>query len=137
VFTSKAPLFPFGHGLSYTTFAYSNLRLSAARMTADESVTLSVDVTNTGSRAGDEVVQFYVHDLLSERVTRPVKLLKGFQRLTLQPGETQTVAFTIGREQLAFLGESMRRVVEPGEFELLVGGSSVDLESIKLEVVAD
>ncbi len=79
LFTSQEPLFPFGHGLSYTTFAYDNLRLSAEKIHADEAATLSVEVTNTGQRAGDEVVQFYVHDLLSERVTRPVKLLKGFR----------------------------------------------------------
>jgi beta-glucosidase len=129
------PLFPFGHGLSYTTFAYANLRLSAAQMTAAETATLAVEVTNTGARAGDEVVQFYVHDLLSERVVRPVKLLKGFERVTLLPGETRTVSFTVGREQLQFLDESMRRVVEPGAFELWVGGSSVNLEKVVLEVI--
>ncbi len=133
LFTSKEPLFPFGHGLSYTTFAYSNLRLSANTIHAGETTTLSIDVTNTGSRAGDEVVQFYVHDVLSERVTRPVKLLKGFQRITLQPNETRTVMFPVGREQLQYLNESMQRVVEPGQFELLVGGSSQIVEKITLE----
>jgi beta-glucosidase len=103
-------------------------------MTADETSTLSVDVTNTGPRVGDEVVQFYIHDLLSERVVRPVKLLKGFQRITLQPGETRTVSFPVGREQLQFLDETLKRVVEPGEFALLVGGSSENLEKIVLEV---
>lgn len=137
LFGEDGPLFPFGHGLSYTSFAYANLRLSAAKMTADETVTLSVEVTNTGARAGDEVVQFYVHDLLSERVVRPVKLLKGFQRITLQPGETRTVSFPVGREQLQFLDETLKRVVEPGEFELLVGGSSEKLEKIALEIVAE
>jgi beta-glucosidase len=136
LFSDKAPLFPFGHGLSYTTFEYSSLRLSAARMMADETVTLSVDVRNTGSRAGDEVVQLYIHDLLSERVTRPVKLLKGFQRISLAPGEARTVNFAVGREQLQFLNESMRRVVEPGMFELMVGGSSENLQKILLEVAA-
>jgi beta-glucosidase len=135
LFAQDGPLFPFGHGLSYTTFAYSNLRLSTTHVTADETVMLSVEVANTGSRAGDEVVQFYVHDVLSERITRPVKLLKGFQRITLQTGETRTVSFTVGREQLQFLDESMQRAVEPGEFELLVGGSSENLERIVLEVV--
>jgi beta-glucosidase len=134
LFTSKEPLFPFGHGLSYTTFAYNHLRLSADAISPEESATLSVDVTNTGSRAGDEVVQFYVHDCLSARITRPVKLLKGFQRITLQPGETRTVSFPVGREQLQYLDESMQRVVEPGEFELMVGGSSQTLEKIALVV---
>ena len=134
LFTSKEALFPFGHGLSYTTFAYSNLRLSAEKTRADEITTLSVDVTNTGKCAGDEVVQLYVHDVLSERVTRPVKLLKGFQRITLQPGKTCTVTFPVGREQLQFLNESMQKIVEPGQFELLVGGSSQTVEKIILTV---
>jgi beta-glucosidase len=124
LFTSKEPLFPFGHGLSYTTFAYSNLRLSAETIVPDEVTTLSVDVTNTGSRSGDEVVQLYIRDVLSSRVTRPVKLLKGFRRITLQPGETSTVTFPVGRKQLEFLNETMQLVVEPGRFELLVGGGS-------------
>jgi beta-glucosidase len=134
LFTSAEPLFPFGHGLSYTTFAYSNLRLSNEKITANETATLSVEVTNTGNREGDEVVQFYVHDLLSTTVTRPVKLLKGFQRITLQPGECQTVSFPVGREQLQFLDENMELAVEPGEFELMVGGSSKTTQSIILEV---
>ncbi|MEO8358378.1 MAG: glycoside hydrolase family 3 N-terminal domain-containing protein [Chloroflexota bacterium] len=134
LFASKEPLFPFGHGLSYTTFAYSNLRLSAETISADEAATFSVDVTNTGACAGDEVVQFYVHDILSERVTRPVKLLKGFQRITLQPGETGTVTFPVGREQLQYLDESMQTVVEPGQFELMAGGSSQTVEKIILVV---
>ena len=134
LFTTPEPLFPFGHGLSYTTFAYHNLRLSRENIRVDESATISVDVTNTGERAGDEVVQLYVHDLLSERVTRPVKLLKGFQRITLQPGETCTVSFPVGWEQLQFWDESMRRTVEPGQFELMVGGSSKTVASIILNV---
>jgi beta-glucosidase len=134
LFSSAEPLFPFGHGLSYTIFSYSNLRLSSEKITADETAVLSVDVTNTGKRAGDEVVQFYMHDLLSERVTRPVKLLKGFQRVTLQPGEWRTVSFPIGREQLQFLDESMQQTVEPGQFELMMGGSSKTVQSIVLEV---
>lgn len=134
LFSDKEPLFPFGHGLSYTTFAYSNLRVASKTIRADETTELSVDVTNTGARAGDEVVQFYVHDVLSEKITRPVKLLKGFQRITLQPGETRTVTFPVGREQLQFLNEEMQRVVEAGEFELMVGGSSHDLSTVMLEV---
>ena len=135
LFSSAEPLFPFGHGLSYTTFAYSDLRLSSQKITADELAILSLNVTNTGERAGDDVVQFYVHDLFSERVTRPVKLLKGFQRITLQPGETCTVNFNVGREQLQFLNEGMHNVVEPGQFELMVGGSSENVKAIVLEVI--
>ena len=131
----KTPLFPFGHGLSYTRFRYGNLRLSANSIRAEETATLTVEVTNVGDRAGDEVVQFYVRDLLSSRVTRPVKLLKGFQRLTLQPGETQQVAFPVGREQLQYLDESMSLTVESGQFELMVGGSSDQAISLTLTVV--
>jgi len=93
-----------------------------------------VEVTNTGKREGDEVVQFYVHDLLSTTVTQPVKLLKSFQRITLQPGECQTVSFPVGREQFQFLDETMKLTVEPGQFELMVGGSSKTAASIILEV---
>jgi beta-glucosidase len=135
LFSSAEPLFPFGHGLSYTTFAYSNLRLNIEKITADETATLSVEVTNTGKRAGDEVAQFYVHDLLSTTITRPVKLLKGLQRITLQPGECQTVSFPVGREQLQFLDENMKLNVEPGQFELMVGGSSKTTQSITLDVI--
>jgi beta-glucosidase len=92
-------------------------------------------VTNTGSRSGDEVVQLYIHDVLSNRITRPVKLLKGFQRITLQPGETITVTFPVGRKQLEFLDETMQLTVEPGKFELMVGGSSApQAQKIWLEV---
>ncbi|MCG2788081.1 MAG: glycoside hydrolase family 3 C-terminal domain-containing protein [Anaerolineae bacterium] len=135
LFSNKEPLFAFGHGLSYTTFTYSNLRLNTDTMRADHRAILSVDVTNTGSRAGDEVVQFYVRDVLSEQVTRPVKLLKGFQRITLQPGETRSVRFEVGREQLEFWGSAMQKVVEPGKFELMVGGSSQNLTTISFEVL--
>ena len=135
LFSSAKPLFPFGHGLSYTAFEYNNLRLDKEKMTADETATLSVEVTNTGQRAGDEVVQLYVRDLLSERVTRPVRLLKAFERITLQPDECRTVEFPVGREQLQFLNENMESVVEPGQFELMVGGSSKTEMSVLLEVV--
>lgn len=134
VFADKEPLFPFGHGLSYTTFAYGNLALSAEKMGVGETAVLSVDVTNSGDRPGDEVVQFYVRDLLSSRVTRPVKLLKDFRRITLQPGETRRVTFPVGPEQLRYLDESMRLTVEPGEFELMVGGSSRHALSARLIV---
>jgi len=131
--SKSGPLYPFGHGLSFTTFQYSDLKVSGA-ISRDAAATVSVTVENSGQRAGDEVVQLYVHDLLSTTVTRPVKLLKGFQRITLQPGECQTVSFPIGREQLQFLDENMKLTVEPGQFELMVGGSSKATQSIVLEV---
>ncbi|MGZ8414994.1 MAG: glycoside hydrolase family 3 N-terminal domain-containing protein, partial [Gemmatirosa sp.] len=116
------PLYPFGHGLSYTTFAYADLQLPAEVPTGD-SLVVSVTVTNSGARAGDEVVQLYVRDDAAS-VTRPVRELKGFQRVTLRPGERRTVRLTLRPEHLAFHGLDMRRVVEPGTFTVWVGGSS-------------
>jgi beta-glucosidase len=124
--TNVKPQFPFGFGLSYTTFAFDNLRLSSTQARAGETIDISVDVTNTGQRAGDEVAQLYIHDVLSS-VTRPVKELKGFQRVSLQPGETRTVTFHLGVNQLAFYDREMAFVVEPGTIEVMVGSSSVDL----------
>jgi beta-glucosidase len=137
LFSDSTPLFPFGYGLSYTTFRYANLRLTPAKIGPNDSTTVSVEVTNTGQRTGDEVVQLYVHDVLSEMVTRPVKELKGFRRITLQPGETQTVRFTLTAAELSFLNENMERVVEPGMFEITVGGDSVRGLTALLEVAVD
>ena len=134
LWAEKTPLFPFGHGLSYTSFAYRNLQVTPAKIKPDGQATVRVDVCNTGARRGDEVVQLYIHDVLTERVTRPVKELKGFQRITLQPGESRTVEFTITANELAFLNEQMERVVEPGMFELMVGGSSAEVQTVMLEV---
>jgi beta-glucosidase len=123
------PLFAFGHGLSYTEFKYSNARLSRERMRADETLTVSIDVENTGSRAGDEVVQLYVRDIES-RVTRPTKELCGFERITLEPGRKQTVTLELPGERLAFYDEQRHAfVVEPGVFEVMVGSSSADIRA--------
>jgi beta-glucosidase len=127
------PLFPFGFGLSYTTFKFSNLQLSAPRIPANGKVTVSVEVENTGRRAGDEVVQLYIRDLVAT-MTRPVKELKGFQRVTLQPGEKRRVEFVLGPEHLGFWNREMRYVVEPGEFQVMAGANSVDVLEAKLEV---
>ena len=127
------PLFPFGFGLSYTTFKLSNLQLSAPRIPANGKVTVSVEVENTGRRAGDEVVQLYIRDLVAT-MTRPVKELKGFQRVTLQPGEKRRVEFVLGPEHLGFWNREMRYVVEPGEFQVMAGANSVDVLEAKLEV---
>jgi beta-glucosidase len=129
------PLFPFGFGLSYTTFAYSNVRLSEKSIGIDGRTVVSVDVRNTGSRAGDEVVQLYIRDVVSS-ATRPLKQLRGFDRVAVGPGEVRTVTFEIGPEHLSFHGADMTRTVEPGSFEIMVGGSSVDLISTTLEVRA-
>ncbi len=124
--TNVKPQFPFGFGLSYTQFAIDNLQLSNTQARAGETVDISVDVTNVGDRTGDEVVQLYIHDVLAS-VTRPVKELKGFQRLTLQPSEKKTVTFHLPVNQLAFYDREMAFVVEPGTIEVMVGSSSRDL----------
>jgi len=135
LFTSKEPLFPFGHGLSYTTFKYSNLNVSSLQIGPAGQARVSVTVTNTGKRAGDEVVQLYIHDLVSS-VTRPVMELKDFKRITLAPGESKTVDFVITPDKLSFLNLNMEQVVEPGMFDIMVGTSSVKYQTAKLEVVA-
>jgi beta-glucosidase len=128
------PQFPFGYGLSYTTFKISNLQLSAPQIPASGKLTVSVDVENTGRRAGDEVVQLYVRDVVAS-MTRPVKELKGFQRVTLQPGEKRRIEFTLTHDQLAFWNREMRFVVEPGEFRVMVGANSQDVIEAKFDVV--
>lgn len=132
---STEPLFPFGYGLSYTTFSYSNLRLSSTEIAPDGHTTVSVDVTNTGKRAGEEVVQLYVRDVRS-RATRPVKELRGFSRVLLQPGETRTVQFVVGRAELAYHDPELRFVVEPGAFDVMVGGNSMQVQEVRLDVRA-
>ncbi|MEJ2110450.1 MAG: glycoside hydrolase family 3 N-terminal domain-containing protein [Acidobacteriota bacterium] len=133
---SADPLYPFGWGLSYTTFEYSDLSLDPDTIPASGKTTVSVRVANTGDHRGDEVVQLYIRDEIST-VTRPVKELKGFRRVSLGPGETQTVSFPLGQEALSFLNRDMRLVVEPGTFKIMVGGNSVDLIETILEVTAD
>nr|NQU94504.1 glycoside hydrolase family 3 C-terminal domain-containing protein [Bacteroidota bacterium] len=128
------PLFPFGHGLSYTTFDYSNLRLSDSLMKTSGSVELEFDITNTGTMEGDEIVQLYIRDLVSS-VTRPVMELKDFQKITLQPGETKTVTFSIDQSKLAFWNIDMEYLVEPGKFEIMVGRSSVDYLKTNLVII--
>jgi beta-glucosidase len=118
------PLFPFGHGLSYTTFSYANLRLSRSTLRGGDSVTVTVDVSNTGTRAGTEVAQLYLRDDAAT-VTRPVRELRGFRRVMLQPGQTQTLTFRLAPDDLAMYDRDMRRVVEPGGFTVWAGGSSM------------
>ena len=121
------PLFPFGHGLSYTTFKYSGLKLSANKIKADGQMNVSLDVTNTGKRTGDEVVQLYVHEERSS-VKVPVEELRGFQRVSLKSGEKQTVTFTLPAAKLAIWDETTHGfVVEPGAFDVMVGASSADI----------
>ena len=131
----KSPLFPFGYGLSYTTFKHSTPKLENVTINADGSTTVSVEVTNTGQREGDEVVQMYVRDDYAS-VGRYLKMLKGFERVTLKPGETKTVTFNLGFDELNVLNQDMKKVVEPGTFTISVGTSSLDkdLQKVTLEV---
>jgi beta-glucosidase len=133
--SSTLPLYPFGWGLSYATFKYANVHATPDNIGPQGKTTVTADVTNSGTVRGDEIVQLYIRDEISS-VTRPVKELRGFRRITLNPGETKSVEFTLGPDELSFLNRDMHRVVEPGTFTLMVGGNSVDLTTAKLEVVA-
>ncbi|MFN8531814.1 MAG: glycoside hydrolase family 3 C-terminal domain-containing protein, partial [Anaerolineae bacterium] len=120
------PLFAFGHGLSYTQFEYANLRITPSDVTADQTVQVSLSVTNTGDRAGEEVVQLYIGDPIAS-VTRPVRTLKGFVRMTLQPHECRDVTFDLDARHFAFYDRNMRYQVEPGTAVVEVGSSSSDI----------
>ena len=133
LFASKEPLYPFGFGLSYTTFEIDAPQLSASQIKTDGSVTVTVGVRNTGKVAGDEVVQLYIHDVVSS-VTRPVKELKGFQRVNLAPGAATAVTFTLGSGALGFWDQNMKRAVEPGAFEIMAGPDSAHVKTVVLNV---
>lgn len=135
IFSSREPLFPFGHGLSYTTFKLENVRVEPAEIAPNANATVAVDVTNTGDREGDEVPQLYIHQRVSS-VTRPVLELRGFQRVHLGPGEKMTVSFTLTPESLALWNEELKRVVEPGLFDILVGTNSAKTQATQLKVTA-
>lgn len=122
---SNTPLYPFGYGLSYTNFQLSNLRLSSTQIAPTETLNVSVDVQNTGNREGTEVVQLYIRDLVGS-ITRPVKELKGFERVELRAGEKRSVTFTLKPEQLGFYNANNKFVVEPGDFKIWVGQNSAD-----------
>jgi beta-glucosidase len=123
----NSPLYPFGYGLSYTQFKYSDVQLSDSMLTANGSITASVTLTNTGDRDGEEIVQLYIRDLVGS-ITRPVKELKGFQRVALKPGESKQVTFSITPELLKFYNADLQWVAEPGDFHVFIGGSS-DVDS--------
>jgi len=128
------PLFLFGYGLSYTTFQYNNLKLSATEFTPKGQIEVTFDLKNTGKYEGTEVAQLYVRDKVGS-VTRPVKELKRFTRVTLKPGETKNISFTLPVEELAFWNIDMKKVVEPGDFTLWVGTNSQEGISADFKVV--
>lgn len=125
------PLYPFGYGLSYTTFQYSDIALSASAMGQDGSITAAVTVTNTGKRDGAEVVQLYIRDLVGS-ITRPVKELKGFEKIFLKAGESKTVTFKITPELLRFYDYDLKQVAEPGDFDVMIGGDNRNVRSARL-----
>jgi beta-glucosidase len=131
LFDEVSPLYAFGYGLSYTTFAIKNVRLEKNKIRKTGSARVFADVTNTGKREGTEVVQMYIRDVVSS-VTRPVKELKGIQKVSLRPGQTKTVTLEITPELLALYDIQMKYVVEPGEFTIMVGNSSRDEDLTKL-----
>lgn len=133
-FSTREPLFPFGYGLSYTTFKFENLHVEPAQIYIGGTAKVSVDVSNTGDREGDEVPQMYVHQRVAS-VTRPVMALKGFRRIHLNPGEKKTVEFTITPDALSLLDVDMHKVVEPGAFDVMVGASSEQTQLVTLTVV--
>ena len=127
------PLYPFGYGLSYTTYQYGELKLDSKTMSPDGQITVTIPVTNTGNRDGVEVVQLYIRDVVGS-IARPVKELKGFQRLSLKAGETATATFTIDASKLKFYNYDLKEVVEPGEFDVMVGPNSRDLKRATITV---
>ncbi|MCJ8157910.1 glycoside hydrolase family 3 C-terminal domain-containing protein [Sphingomonas sp. LaA6.9] len=135
LFDTTDPLFPFGHGLSYTSFEIGAPRLSATRIARNGSVVVSVEVRNSGARAGDEVVQLYVRDRIAS-ITRPLKELKGFERVTLKPGEARTVRFALDSSAFHMWDRDMKRIVEPGDFDIMAGPNSVDLKTATLTITA-
>jgi len=135
IFIPRDPLFAFGYGLSYTTFTLENLRVEPLTIPTGGQAKVSIDVTNTGEREGDEVPQLYVHQRVSS-VTRPVLALKGFQRVHLRPGEKTTVTFLLTPADLSIYDDLMQRVVEPGAFDVMVGTSSASTQAATLQVVS-
>ena len=135
LFVGRKPLFPFGYGLSYTTFRFDNLKIEPETIGTGGSATVHVDITNTGNREGDEVAQLYIHQKVAS-VTQPVEQLRGFRRVTLKPGEKTTVEFKLTPDALSMLDVNMNRVVEPGGFDIMVGPSSAETQSVPLQVAS-
>ncbi|MEI6580200.1 MAG: fibronectin type III-like domain-contianing protein, partial [Eubacteriales bacterium] len=132
---SNYPKYEFGYGLSYSTFEYSNLTLSSDKMKSDEKLVATVIIKNTGKYAGEEIVHLYLRDVVSS-IVRPVKELKDFKKIALKAGESKTITFNIDREKLSFYNQQLKRVAEPGDFDLMIGASSKDIRlTDKFELV--
>jgi beta-glucosidase len=131
---SNDPLYPFGYGLSYTTFSYSDIKLSQTTITQTGKITAAVTVSNTGNYDGEEVVQLYIRDLVGS-VTRPVKELKGFQKIFLKKGESKQVSFTIGIDDLKFYNAKLQYVAEPGDFKVFIGSNCQDVKEATFKFV--
>jgi len=127
------PLYPFGFGLSYTTFTYGDLTVDRSQLSEKKTVTVSLNITNSGRYDGAEVVQLYIRDMVGS-ITRPVKELKGFQKVFLKAGETRNISFTITTEDLKFYNSDLVYNWEPGEFEVMVGGNSRDVKTGRFDV---
>jgi beta-glucosidase len=134
LFSTTDPLFVFGYGLSYTRFQYENPTVFPQKIGPSQHAHLRIDVKNAGARSGEEVVQLYIHHVVSS-VTQPIKELRGFQRVNVQPGESKTVEFEITPDMLSFLDKNMKPTIEPGRIELMVGGNSADLLVVPLDVL--
>jgi len=130
----NTPLFPFGYGLSYTTFSYGDISISKTNAKGNEKLTASITVTNNGKFDGEEVVQLYIRDVVGS-VTRPLKELKGFQKISLKAGESKTVSFSISPENLKFYNYNLKYDWEPGEFHIMIGGNSNDVKMAKVNWV--
>jgi beta-glucosidase len=133
VFDDNSPLFPFGFGLSYTTFSFSKPNVDRKPIGLNGTAQVSVNVTNTGQRAGDEVVQLYIHHPVSS-IVQPVIALRGFKRVHLDPGASATVSFDVGPEQLSILDAQMKRTVEPGAVDVLIGPNSTETQKVELVI---
>ena len=132
----NTPLYPFGFGLSYSSFKYSNLQILPSSTTVGDTLLASVEVKNTGDIGGDEIVEMYIRDEVAS-VTRPLKELKGFQRIKLKPNETKKVFFTITPDMLSFFGLDMKKIIEPGKFDVMIGGSSDKVISKSFELISN
>jgi beta-glucosidase len=129
----NTPLYPFGYGLSYTSFSYSDIRINKGSFDLGDSITASIDVTNTGDRDGEEIVQLYIRDLVGD-VTRPVKELKGFKKVNLKKGETVTIEFTVSAGELSYYHQDMSFSTDPGDFELFIGTNSEETKKIAFSI---